>query len=270
MTSREQLARFEAVKHFHHNLYGVSFIVITDHGALSLLMKFKNPSGQLARWLEVLRFVTEQRVGVKHGNCNALSRMNRPCSSCVHCERSEQEEREAQLKDGETYHCHKEKQENKDRWAGKRCRMVKRETTPKRLKENDCGDNLFSAESNQNDRSALNRDPTEWEMREAPRRNTSKTFGLSASTGVKGGGSTVENPNPFKCDTESVENGYVRYIHCFACSSTDSNESFPEGEKWKKAKVLDPGISVLYNWMEQNRRPTWEEISHIDEEMNTY
>ena len=107
-------------------------------------------------------------------------------------------------------------------------------------------------------------------MQEAPRRNDNKTFGLSASKDVKGGGSTAENPNPFKCDTESVENGYVRDIHCFACSSTDSSESDPDGEKWKKAQLLDPGISVLYNWMEQNRRPTWEEISHMDAEMKTY
>ena len=79
----------------------------TDHGALSWLMKFKNPSGQLARWLEVLstyRFVIQHRAGVKHGNCDGLSRMNRPCTSCTHCERREDEEREGQLK--ETCQCH--------------------------------------------------------------------------------------------------------------------------------------------------------------------
>ena len=70
-------------------------------------------------------------------------------------------------------------------------------------------------------------------MQEAPRRNDNKTFGLSASKDVKGGGSTAENPNPFKSDTESVENGYVKDIHCFACSSTDSSGSDPDGEKWK-------------------------------------
>ena len=273
MTRRELLAIFEAVKHFHHYLYGVSFIVRTDHGALSWLMKFKNPSGQLARWLEVLstyRFVIEHRAGVKHGNCDALSRMNRPCSSCIHCERREQEEKEAQLKDVETCKCRKQKPENKDSTDRKEVQNDQWETTPTSLKENDSGDNLSSVESKQNGGSALNRDPTVWEMQEAPRRNDNMTFGLSASKDVKGGGSTGENPNPFKSDTESVENGYVRDIHCFACSSTDSSGSDPDGEKWKKAQVLDPGISVLYNWMEQNRRPAWEEISHMDAEMKTY
>ena len=67
VTRHELLSIFEAMKHFHQYLYGVSFIVRTDHGALSWLMKFKNPSGQLARWLEVLstyRFVIQHRAGV--------------------------------------------------------------------------------------------------------------------------------------------------------------------------------------------------------------
>ena len=108
VTRRELLSIFEAVKNFHMYLYGVSFIVKTDHGALSWLMKLKNPSGQLVRWLEVLstyRFVIQHRAGVKHGNCDALSRVNRPCTSCMHWERREEEEREANLKDSETCQC---------------------------------------------------------------------------------------------------------------------------------------------------------------------
>jgi hypothetical protein len=54
VTRRELLAVLAAVKHFHHYLYGVHFTVRTDHGALSWLTNFKNPEGQLARWLEVL------------------------------------------------------------------------------------------------------------------------------------------------------------------------------------------------------------------------
>ena len=97
VTRRELLAIVEAVRHFHHYLYGVSFIVRTDHGALSWLMKFKSPTGQLARWLEVLstyRFVIHQ---------DALSR--RPCSSCIQCERREQEERDEQMKEADLGQC---------------------------------------------------------------------------------------------------------------------------------------------------------------------
>ena len=44
-------------------------------------MNFKNPEGQLARWLEVLdshTFDIQHRPGKKHGNADALSRV--PCS----------------------------------------------------------------------------------------------------------------------------------------------------------------------------------------------
>jgi hypothetical protein len=64
-----------AVKHFHHYLYGVHFTVRTDHGALSWLTNFKNPEGQLARWLEVLgcyNFTIKHRAGIRHGNADGL------------------------------------------------------------------------------------------------------------------------------------------------------------------------------------------------------
>ena len=43
----------EALKQFHHYLYG-TYDCRTDHGALNWLRNFKNPEGQVARWLEVL------------------------------------------------------------------------------------------------------------------------------------------------------------------------------------------------------------------------
>jgi hypothetical protein len=66
-TNRELLSVLAAVKQFHHYLYGVHFTVRTDHGALSWLTNFKNPEGQLARWLEVLgyyNFTIKQTTGI--------------------------------------------------------------------------------------------------------------------------------------------------------------------------------------------------------------
>ena len=68
----------------------------TDHGALSRFKNFKNPEGQLARWLEVLSeydFKIEHRRGRSHLNADALSR--RPCPvECKHCGKVEQKDEE--------------------------------------------------------------------------------------------------------------------------------------------------------------------------------
>lgn len=48
----------------------------TDLGSLSWLKSFKEPKGQLARWLEVLEqfdFQVVHRPGGKHANADALS-----------------------------------------------------------------------------------------------------------------------------------------------------------------------------------------------------
>ena len=59
-------------------LYGRCFRVRTDHSALQWLRNFKNPRGQVARWLERLSdfdFEVEHRPGQLHGNADGLSRL---------------------------------------------------------------------------------------------------------------------------------------------------------------------------------------------------
>ena len=92
VTRKELLAVVASVKHFHHYLFGRKFLIRTDHGALAWLLRFKNPEGQVARWLEVLNtyeFNIEHRPGRHHGNCDGLSR--RPCTdgACEQCARIE-------------------------------------------------------------------------------------------------------------------------------------------------------------------------------------
>ena len=53
VTHKELLAVAMAVKTYHHYLCGRRFLIRTDHWALKWLLKFKNPEGQLARWLEL-------------------------------------------------------------------------------------------------------------------------------------------------------------------------------------------------------------------------
>eukprot|EP00731_Ephydatia_muelleri_P010468 Em0005g1054a len=64
-------------------LWGRPFKVRTDHSALKWLKIFKDPHGQVARWLEILSeydFTVEHRPGLKHGNADSLSRL--PCRQC--------------------------------------------------------------------------------------------------------------------------------------------------------------------------------------------
>ena len=93
VTRRELLAVVMSIKHFHHYLYGVNFTVRTDHGALTWLMRFKNPEGQIGRWLEVLatyNFEIKHRAGRQHGNADGLSR--RPFDPCNFCTKQELKE----------------------------------------------------------------------------------------------------------------------------------------------------------------------------------
>ncbi|XP_032428228.1 uncharacterized protein LOC116725923 [Xiphophorus hellerii] len=93
VTRRELLAVVQGVRHFCHYLYGRKFLLRTDHASLTWLLNFKEPEGQLARWLEALQdynFQIVHRAGRLHGNADALSR--RPCAigtDCKQCQRVE-------------------------------------------------------------------------------------------------------------------------------------------------------------------------------------
>lgn len=55
MTRRELLAVVSAIEHSHYYLYGHMFAIRTDHSALQWLTQFRNPEGQLARWIQKLQ-----------------------------------------------------------------------------------------------------------------------------------------------------------------------------------------------------------------------
>lgn len=85
VTRKELLALVHFVKYFRHYLYGRPFVVRTDHGSLRWLTNFKNPEGQIARWIEVLAaydMKIEHRPGRLHRNADGLSRI--PCKKCEH------------------------------------------------------------------------------------------------------------------------------------------------------------------------------------------
>ncbi|MEX1347567.1 MAG: RNase H-like domain-containing protein, partial [Desulfobacterales bacterium] len=79
VTRKELLAVIRFTRHFRHYLIGKPFIIRTDHSSLKWLTNFKEPQGQMARWLEELSAYTilkiEHRGGRYHDNADSLSRM---------------------------------------------------------------------------------------------------------------------------------------------------------------------------------------------------
>ncbi len=64
----------------------------TDHNSLRWLHSFRDPEGQVARWLELLaeyNFIVIHRPGPQHANADTLSRI--PCRQCGQGETTEQD-----------------------------------------------------------------------------------------------------------------------------------------------------------------------------------
>ena len=83
VTRRELLAVVQFTRQYRPYLMGRKFILRTDHGSLTWLRNFRDPEGQIARWLERLEeldFDIVHRRGKAHTNADALSRL--PCQQC--------------------------------------------------------------------------------------------------------------------------------------------------------------------------------------------
>ncbi|GBN94891.1 Retrovirus-related Pol polyprotein from transposon 297, partial [Araneus ventricosus] len=55
VTRKELLAIVKSIEHFHHYLYGRKFLLRADHASLSCLLNFREPEGQIARWIQRLQ-----------------------------------------------------------------------------------------------------------------------------------------------------------------------------------------------------------------------
>ena len=104
-TRKELLAIVRLTRQFRHYLLGKPFTVRTDHNSLTWLLRFKEPQGQLARWIEELgqyNMIVRHRKGKLHTNADALSRSTEginhyihgvspqdlPCGGCKYCLRA--------------------------------------------------------------------------------------------------------------------------------------------------------------------------------------
>ncbi|GBO11509.1 Retrovirus-related Pol polyprotein from transposon 297 [Araneus ventricosus] len=55
VTRKELLAIVKSIEHFHHYLYGRKFLLRTDHASLRWLLNFREPEGQIVRWIQRLQ-----------------------------------------------------------------------------------------------------------------------------------------------------------------------------------------------------------------------
>ena len=103
VSRKELLAVVQSLKKFHTYLYGQRILLRTDNAAVSYMKNLKNPSGQVARWLQELGtydMTVEHRPGTRHRNADALSR--RPCAACQRMERLEDEWRDQHKEDDDS------------------------------------------------------------------------------------------------------------------------------------------------------------------------
>jgi len=95
------LAVMNSLQHFRHYLLGAKVILRTDHHSLLWLRMYKNPTGIMARWIEIMAefdIEIQHRSGRLHSNADALSRHS--CKQCYdkkmpsvwidECERAEE------------------------------------------------------------------------------------------------------------------------------------------------------------------------------------
>ena len=83
VTRKELYALVHFVKYFRHYLYDKKFTIRTDHGSLRWHMQYKNPEGQVARWLEILSSFDKKiihRPGRSRRNADGMCRIR--CKQC--------------------------------------------------------------------------------------------------------------------------------------------------------------------------------------------
>ena len=80
-TRKELLAVVTFIRQYRHFLLGRKFLVRTDHRPLQWLFKLQDPTGQIARWQELLTrydFELLYRPGQRHENADGMSRQPLP------------------------------------------------------------------------------------------------------------------------------------------------------------------------------------------------
>ena len=85
ITRKELLAIVRFTRQYRHYLLEKQFTICTDHSSLTWLLNFKEPQGQLARWIDGLSkcdMKLAYRAGNRHSNADVLCKKPEPAAKC--------------------------------------------------------------------------------------------------------------------------------------------------------------------------------------------
>ena len=180
--------------------------------------------------LNTYRFEIRFCSGIQYKNADTLSRS--PCTSCAYCDRREQEDNQYEMKCNNVTVIQTPIQDS-----------IKQRKTAPRSTENvsDCEAILSSAESQGSSGFPCNlKEPLD-DRASLPRSEKDKNECLMAT-----------NTSPFELETEYDFNVPVRALHCSDGNCEPAWEYDQDFVKWKEVQVLDPVLSIIYDWVENN------------------
>mgnify|MGYP001546096517 CR=1 FL=1 len=252
VSRKELYAVVVALKKFHPYLYGQEVTLRTDNSAVSWMRSLKNPTGQTARWLEILEtynLKVQHRKGAKHSNADALSR--RPCISC-----KRQQELNDSVQDDEEQVCQITAFPLN---MGEKTEVLPKEQTSNALTSSSTGveSSVISAVLEQE----VDQVPTCTNAEITHEENqTQKTqlIAVLVDDGQIPSCSTQPDPAP---KTEATKATTVQF-HPISPDGWDSTSM-------REAQMKDENISTILRAKEQNKKPSWPEIARQQASLKT-
>lgn len=294
VTRQELLSIVYHIKQFKVYLWGRHFKVRTDHGSLKYLVSFKEPEGQLCRWLDALAeydFEIITRAGKSHGNADFMSRG--PCEgkkcfctySCSDPTLDDFEDQPCPLRQLECLYQNLERCVSASvdtgtistEEVGVQCNLI---TT-----ESECIDSQLQLSENDDDLQHVN---THHEYTTLHSENLGDLDpSVQSSIGDKALGvsshavQVIHHQTADKANSTSDINEFcpdisendinitsINQLNVNSLTSeTDDQYPFPwTTESMKMAQVNDVNIGPVLKLVVANEKPKWAEITHLSEE----
>ena len=234
VSRQELLSVVYHIKHFRCYLWGNHFVVRTDHASLRYLMNFKDATGQLARWIDALSeydFEIQARAGKKNGNADSLSRI--PC-------------------------------------GGKKCLCDHSCSDPTldEFYEKPCPLRNLSDRSESHTENNQSRPETLCHLSGTSESKTDTELTPSEPSRQNADISDHSPDEELNCDDISPET-----LLCYSLYEENEKPQYPfpwTKESMKEAQGNDPVLKHVLIYLEQGVKPTWEQVSHLNNSVKSF